>query len=47
MAGSSAVREILAERGTPERQQITAALWDGGFKSEEGCTALPHRDGTA
>ena len=28
-------REILAERGTQEQQAITAALWDGGFRSEE------------
>jgi proline iminopeptidase len=28
-------REILAERGTAEQQAITAALWDGGFRSEE------------
>lgn len=28
-------REILAERGTPEQQAITARLWDGGFASED------------
>lgn len=28
-------REILAERGTPEQQAITASLWEGGFRSEE------------
>jgi len=27
-------REILAERGTPEQQALTAKVWEGGFEDE-------------